>query len=100
MLTDEKLPMEKSSVSVLRLLDMVFIYATCDCGRQESSSVVAFLVVNEQQGGIFWKQRLYSSAVSFLLVSCPSKMGYLLSTTAQLSVPLAKSRMIPGSSLT
>lgn len=43
---------------------------------------------------------VHSSIVSFLPVSCPSKMGYLLSTTAQLSVPLAKSRMIPGSSLT
>lgn len=43
---------------------------------------------------------LYSSVASFLLVSCPSKIGYLLSTSAQLSEPLAKSRTITGSSLT
>lgn len=42
----------------------------------------------------------YSSVASFLLVSCPSKIGYLLSTSAQLSEPLAKSRTITGNSLT
>lgn len=42
----------------------------------------------------------YSSVASFLLVSWPSKIGYLLSTSAQLSEPLAKSRTITGNSLT
>lgn len=45
-------------------------------------------------------ERFYSSVASFLLVSWPSKIGYLLSTSAQLSEPLAKSRTITGNSLT
>lgn len=50
-----------------------------------------------------WSQaasRSHSSTVSFLPVSCPSKSGYLASTSAQVILPLARSRTTLGSSET
>lgn len=42
----------------------------------------------------------HSSIVSFLPVSCPSKRGYLASTSAHVMLPLARSRTTVGSSET
>lgn len=42
----------------------------------------------------------HSSIVSFLPVSCPSKRGYLVSTSAHMMLPLARSRTTLGSSET
>lgn len=79
--------------------------ARCTTLAYHNTVAIFFLVMHVQQVcGFSWSDRQtserYSSTVSFLLVSCPSKMGYLLSTSAQLNVPLDKSRTIAGNSLT
>lgn len=79
--------------------------ARCTTLAYHNTVAIFFLVMHVQQVcGFSWSDRQtcerYSSTVSFLLVSCPSKMGYLLSTSAQLNVPLDKSRTIAGNSQT